>query len=87
VRPYNRGAANPRAAVTEDQVHEIRALGLAGVRQREIGAAYGISSPQVSSIITRRFWKHLPDPTPEEAAAVWRRWNEQRYEAAPAGFA
>lgn len=61
-----RGEGHYAAKLAEADVRQIRARYAAGgVLQRQLAAEYGVSSAQVSSIITRRTWRHLPDQTEE----------------------
>jgi DNA-binding transcriptional regulator LsrR (DeoR family) len=50
-----RGEDHPVAKVTRAQVAEIRAL--KGMRQKDIGARYGITQGTVSKIIRRANWR------------------------------
>jgi hypothetical protein len=59
VMSYARGEIHPRARLTNEDVHEIRRLAIAGVHQQEIGRRYGIRQGHVSNIVTRRQWGHL----------------------------
>lgn len=52
------GEKHWRTRLTEDDIKSIRSL--AGTKgQREIGRWFGISQPQVSDIINRRYWRHV----------------------------
>lgn len=46
--------------LTAAQVQTIRARVAAGQLQREVAAAFGIARNSVSSIVTRRSWRHVP---------------------------
>ncbi len=55
----SRGTTNPRALITEEQVHEIDALLAAGVSQLKIAKEYGIAQTAVSAILRRTNWSHI----------------------------
>jgi predicted XRE-type DNA-binding protein len=57
--PRRLGRDNDNAKLTENMVLEIRDWSEAGIKQREIAAAYGTNQPHVSSIILRKIWTHL----------------------------
>ena len=48
-----------RYLYTKTQVIEMRNLYKKGVSQKEIQKQFGISQPQVSGILTYKFWKHI----------------------------
>ena len=52
--------SGPRKTVTESQVREIRLLFKSGVRNKDIAERFAISPQQVSGILARRIWAHLP---------------------------
>lgn len=54
-----RGVKNGTAKLTESQVIEIRGLAASGLDQTVIGDRYGITQAAVSSINTRKTWKHI----------------------------
>ena len=54
-----KGALNPGAKLTADQVHEIRRLRDAGLTLAEIAPRFGISDRSVSDIARGRRWGHL----------------------------
>ncbi len=58
---YAKGAAHPGARLSEDQVREIRVLAETGISQAEIGARFGVTQANVSSIVNRRSWTHLEE--------------------------
>jgi hypothetical protein len=55
-----RGEASGLAKLTTVDVLKIRKLAAVGVFQKDIAPHFGISKENVSSIVTRRTWKHLP---------------------------
>jgi hypothetical protein len=56
-----RGSSHPVAKLTEQQVLDIRTKYASGLfLQREIAAEYGITQDNVSYIIHRKTWKHIP---------------------------
>jgi hypothetical protein len=54
-----RGAKNPHAKLSEDDVRAIRAARAAGVGPSRIGKTYGVSREQVWEIVTRKTWPHV----------------------------
>jgi hypothetical protein len=57
--PNNKGAANPRAKLTEDDVREIRRLSKNGKMLRELAVAYSVSIPTIAAIRSGRNWSHV----------------------------
>lgn len=56
-----RGEACHTARLTEDQVREIRHLYAAGgVKQSELALSFGIAQANISSIVRRQSWRHVP---------------------------
>lgn len=56
--PVRAGVSNPRARLTEDDVHMIRSLYKnERVSQSQIARAYGIAQQTVSAIVTRTNWQ------------------------------
>lgn len=53
----NRGAANPRARLTVDQVGEIRDELAAGVGQSELARRHGVARQTISNIGHGRTWR------------------------------
>jgi predicted XRE-type DNA-binding protein len=61
LRKSSAGEQNPTAKLKPSQVLEIRVLAAySGMRQVDIGAIYGVSQSQVSSIFRRGTWAHVP---------------------------
>lgn len=58
-RVTQRGETHPDAKLTEAQVLEIRERAANGEKQRNLASEYSISESNISSIVTRRVWKHL----------------------------
>lgn len=56
-----RGASNPQAKLTEQQVHEMWDLFLSGVRQKTIAAKFSVHAQYVSLIFCGHRWKHIFD--------------------------
>lgn len=54
--------------LTEREILEIRRKYAEGVRKSLLAAEYGVTGPQVSNIVTRRAWRHLPAPPDPPAA-------------------
>lgn len=56
-----RGEKNSAAAVTAEQVVEIRSIWAArAMSQREIAARFGVTQSTISAIVVRKSWAHLP---------------------------
>lgn len=55
-----RGERHGQAKLTEGQVIEIRRLAALGIRQKDVGAQFGITQTMVSHIVRRTAWTHLP---------------------------
>jgi hypothetical protein len=55
------GAKNPMTKLEEQQVREIIRRYANGESQRTLAAAYGVAQPQISRIVTKKRWQHLPD--------------------------
>lgn len=69
------GEANGYAKLDEMSVRAIRALyELAGLTQRQIAAAFGISHPQVSRIVRGEQWGHLDDEPDEPETPLFDAW-------------
>ena len=54
-----RGEAHPRAKLTEDDVHLIRALSKEGLSQRVIARKFYVSKRAIEAIVTGTGWKHI----------------------------
>jgi DNA-binding NarL/FixJ family response regulator len=54
-----RGEAHPRAKLTEDDVHLIRALSKEGLSQRAIAKKFYVSKRAIEAIVTGTGWKHI----------------------------
>jgi|SanBayMetagenome_1026888.scaffolds.fasta_scaffold170458_1 DNA-binding NarL/FixJ family response regulator len=54
-----RGVKHPRAKLTEDDVHLIRALSKEGLSQRVIARKFYVSKRAVEAILTGRTWRHV----------------------------
>lgn len=52
------GAANGKSKLTDEQVLEIRAAA-GSLTQRELAKKYGVSQPNIQSILVRRMWSHI----------------------------
>lgn len=57
--PDMRGASNPAARLTEDDVRAIRTLRASGASYPSLGARFGISKTMVRNIVLRRAWSHV----------------------------
>ncbi len=55
-----RGETHADAKLTEADVTEIRQLSALGVSQRKIAKQFGMSQQQISDIVRRRRWAHVP---------------------------
>lgn len=58
---YAKGKDHPAARLTETAVREIRKLAKAKLPQAQIGARFGITQANVSSIVHRHTWAHLEE--------------------------
>jgi hypothetical protein len=56
---YNRGARNPSARLTDEDVREMRQRHTAGASGRQLASAYGMSTSQVGRILRRESWRHI----------------------------
>lgn len=54
-----RGEAHNSAKLTEDKVRSIRARYAAGERQVDLAREFGLSTPNVWYVISRKTWKHV----------------------------
>lgn len=54
-----RGVKHPRAKLTEDDVHLIRALSKEGLSQRVIARKFYVSKRAIEAIVTGTGWKHI----------------------------
>lgn len=57
--PIQRGAFNPGAKLTEDDVRMIRASYANGERQQRIADRLGIDQAHVSAVVLRKRWAHV----------------------------
>lgn len=55
-----RGERNHNVKLTENDVLDIRSLSAMGATRRTLAEEYGIGLANVSSVITRRAWRHVP---------------------------
>jgi hypothetical protein len=55
-----RGESSGQAKLTSDDVFKIREL-VKFKTQKEVGKIFGISNQQVSGIVRRKYWAHLPE--------------------------
>lgn len=55
----NQGERNGAARLSANDVQEIRRRYLAGEKQSQIAAIYGVSSSRISTICTGKGWKHV----------------------------
>ena len=53
------GSEHPSSKLTEDNVIEIRKLHTYGLAHSEIAKCYGVVFQTISSIVTRRTWRHI----------------------------
>jgi hypothetical protein len=75
---YNRGANNPHARLTDEQVREIRRRHAAGEGSRRLARAFGVSPSQVGRILRYESWAHVRtevDSTAFPARAVGSLWK------------
>lgn len=56
---HARGETSPRAKLTEADVSEMRSLGASGWTNPDLSKRFGVSRSTVSSILARRYWKHV----------------------------
>jgi hypothetical protein len=54
-----RGEAHPRALLTAEKVHRIRALRAQGWAVQRIGQEFGVSGDTVRSVLSGRTWRHV----------------------------
>lgn len=59
-----RGERGGRSKLTAEQVREIRLLAIQGVYLREIADRFGVTGPNVASIVRRRTWTHTDSDLP-----------------------
>lgn len=57
---YPRGERQHLAKLTADKVAEIRRLYAAGESQDSIAKRYGVSQRNISAVVRRQSWKHVP---------------------------
>ncbi len=55
-----KGVKNHSAKLTDTQVVQIRELAAQACSQKDIGVKFGISQPNVSEIVGRKIWAHVP---------------------------
>lgn len=58
--PANTGSQNARAKLTEAQVLLIRQRHANGVTGAQLGREFGITGGNVSEIVRRKIWRHVP---------------------------
>jgi hypothetical protein len=54
-----RGAKNPKAKLTEQDVLDIRTAAAAGLNQHQLSRRYGVLPTTIGKIVARKLWKHL----------------------------
>ncbi len=57
---YSRGAAHYKAKLTEDDVLDIRSVHAFGATMYALAKAYGVDESNISLIVKRKAWRHLP---------------------------
>ena len=57
-----KGEGHPLAKLTELDVRWIRYLEKAGISRKDLAEVYSICGSNVSAIVTRRSWGHIPEP-------------------------
>jgi hypothetical protein len=57
--PLKRGSGHPRAKLTEQQVLQIRDLYSKGVKMKELTVHFAATFSMISSVVTRKNWKHI----------------------------
>jgi hypothetical protein len=55
-----RGEQHPNAKLTAQQVSEMRKLRASGTLLKDLAAQFGIKEAQVSAIVRRKVWRHVP---------------------------
>lgn len=60
IRGRHRGSNHHRARVTEDQVRAMRQASAAGAPNDALCAEYGLKRSQISAIVNRKAWVHVP---------------------------
>lgn len=55
-----KGMTNPRAKLSEENVHQIRSLLRGRLTYRAIGNMYGVERQAIKQIARGKYWKHLP---------------------------
>jgi len=60
LRKKQDGSDNDMAKLTEDEVVAIRRRHTAGATQPELALAFGVQRTNISLIVNRRTWRHLP---------------------------
>lgn len=54
-----KGSHHSQAKLTENDVIEIRRLGLSNLNQKEIAQRYGVRPTLISRILNHKIWKHI----------------------------
>ena len=54
------GEKNPRAKLTENDIHEIRRLRSTGMFCHRIGSQFSVTESCIEDIVKGRSWKHIP---------------------------
>jgi hypothetical protein len=54
-----RGVTHGRAKLTENDVREIRRLSANGSTRKSLGERFGVSSTNITYIVTRKLWPHI----------------------------
>lgn len=74
-----RGERMPSAKLSVDLVRLIHALNIVrGWGRRRTSRALGVSEAGVDCVLVRHSWRHVPAPTPTEAARLVEEWQATR---------
>jgi len=56
---HQMGERHARAKLTKEAVREIRAASAQGVENPELAKRFGVSKSTISSVVHRRYWRHV----------------------------
>lgn len=56
---YLRGSKHPSSKLEEQDIRSIRQLNNLGYTQKSLASMFGVNSQNISSIVTRKTWRHV----------------------------